>query len=468
MDKELKIQHPYFIAIILMIASFIGLFSETALNMAMTDIMVDFSISASTAQWLTTGYLLLIGILVPISALLMKWFTTKQLLISALTFALIGAITAAFSPTFTFLLVGRLVQAVGTGILLPLSMSVILLVFPIEKRGLMMGLMGMVITAAPAFGPTVAGLIIEVSNWTYIFWISSLLYIILLLASYSRIENVSEITKPKIDTVSILLSSVGFGSIIYALSMLAEVNLLNVKVWTIMVVGIISLIIFYFRQKKIVTPIVNLNVFKFKAFTNGTILSFLGMLIILSTAILFPIYLKGALLVSALSAGLIMLPGNIFEIVITPVVGAFFNKIGARKFLLFGFLLTLIGNLIIILSTQSSADYWQVTIACIFIFSGAAMIVMPAQTHGLNQLSRDLYNDGSAVMNTLNQIAGAIGTTVAIALYTLGSQAETGKLTNISESIAISAGVRFTFYFISIVSVIGIIVTFFGTKEELN
>lgn len=152
-----QVRNPKAMAFVLMFGAFIGLFSETALNMALTNIMEDFSILTATAQWLTTGYLLTLGILVPVSVLLIQWFTTKQLVVSSLIFSIIGTILAALAPNFTLLLIGRLIQAIGTGILLPLMMNVILLIFPIHKRGAVMGLMGLVITTAPAIGPTVAG-----------------------------------------------------------------------------------------------------------------------------------------------------------------------------------------------------------------------------------------------------------------------------------------------------------------------
>ena len=231
METHVKVKHPKLMAAILMVGAFIGLFSETALNMALTNVMDDFAISPAIAQWLTTGYLLVLGILVPISALLMKWFSTKQLVVSSLLFAIIGTVLGALSSNFPVLLVGRLIQAIGTGLLLPVMMSVILLIFPLNKRGVMMGIMGMVITAAPALGPTVSGFIISTLDWTYIFWISALLYFILLMVGYFNLENVSEITKPRIDILSIFLSTIGFGGTIFALSTLAESSFGEIKVW---------------------------------------------------------------------------------------------------------------------------------------------------------------------------------------------------------------------------------------------
>jgi MFS transporter, DHA2 family, lincomycin resistance protein len=161
MSTQIQVKNPKTMAFILMLGAFAGLFGETALNMALSNIMEQFSVPAATAQWLTTGYLLVLAILVPISALLMKWFTTRQLVIGGLVISLLGAILAALNISFSILLLGRVVQAIGTGLLLPVMLSVMLLIFPIQKRGVVMGLMGLVITLAPALGPTLSGVIIS-------------------------------------------------------------------------------------------------------------------------------------------------------------------------------------------------------------------------------------------------------------------------------------------------------------------
>jgi len=205
MESHMKVKSPGIIAFVLMLGSFIGLFGETALNMALTDVMEEFSISPSTGQWLTTGYLLVLAILVPLSSFFARSFTTRQLIVSALSFSIVGSLLAALSVAFPVLLIGRMIQAVGTGIFLPLMFSVVLIIFPIEKRGAVMGIVGLVLTAGPALGPTIAGLIISSSNWHYIFWIMVVLYALVLLIGASKVENTSTITKPKLDIVSMHL-----------------------------------------------------------------------------------------------------------------------------------------------------------------------------------------------------------------------------------------------------------------------
>lgn len=461
METHVQVKNPKLMAFILMLGAFVGLFGETALNMALTNIMDEYSIKATLAQWLTTGYLLVLAILVPISALLMKWYTTRQLIVGGLLFSLIGAILAALSPSFAVLLAGRLIQAVGTGLLLPVMLGVVLLIFPVNKRGVVMGLMGLVITTAPAVGPTLSGFIISTLGWSYIFWISAALYILLLAIGLPKIENVSELTKPKIDILSIILSTIGFGGFIYALATMAEASFASPVVWGPFAAGIISLLLFGIRQMKMPQPMINLRVFKYPMFSLGTLAMFLSILIILSTAILLPLYLKGALFYSAAIAGILLLPGNAVNVVMSPIVGSLFDKFGARYFVITGFIIVLIGSIMFISVLSATAPVWQIVVAFMILFFGLTMTTMPSQTNALNQLPRNMYADGSAAMNTLNQVAGAAGTAIAITLFTSGQASYLVEHPQAAQPEVLSAGIKYTFYFITGISVAGLISAFF-------
>jgi MFS transporter, DHA2 family, lincomycin resistance protein len=461
MGTTIQVKNPKSMAFILMLGAFIGLFGETALNMALSNIMEQFSITAATAQWLTTGYLLVLAILVPVSALLMKWFSTRQLVIGGLLISLLGGMLAALAFNFPVLFVGRLVQAMGTGLLLPVMLSVMLLIFPIQKRGIVMGIMGLVITLAPALGPTLSGVIISTMGWPYIFWVSAIFYVILIALATFIMTNVSEITKPKIDSVSILLSTIGFGGLIFALSTMAEIPFTSAKVWGPLAVGVAALVLFVVRQLKMAQPMVNLRVFKYPMFTLATLLMFLSILVILSTAILLPLYLKGALLLSAAAAGLLLLPGNAVNVVLSPIVGALFDKWGPRYFVIIGSVFVLIGNIALLSVLSATTPVWQIVVAFMILFLGLTMVTMPAQTNGMNQLPRELYGDGSAAMNTLNQVAGAAGTAIAITLFTAGQTSFSNAFPDASQQEILAAGVKHTFYFITGISVVGLLSSFF-------
>ncbi|MBS4197923.1 DHA2 family efflux MFS transporter permease subunit [Lederbergia citri] len=466
MSTQIQVKNPKTMAFILMLGAFIGLFGETALNMALTNIMEEFSVKPATAQWLTTGYLLVLAILVPVTALLMKWFTTRQLVIGGLIISLLGTILAGLSPSFVILLFGRIVQALGTGLILPVMMTVVLLIFPISKRGVVMGLMGLVITLAPALGPTLSGVIISSIGWHFIFWISAIFYVLLTLFAVAKITNVSEITKPSIDIMSILLSTIGFGGLIFSLATMAEEAFSSPVVWIPLLVGMIALVLFGNRQMKMAQPMINLRVFKYPMFTLGTLMMFLGIIIILSSAILLPLYLKGALLFSAAVAGLLLLPGNAVNVILSPIVGSLFDKKGPRILVILGSIIIVIGNLIFASTISATTPTWQIIVAFIVLFFGLTMVMMPSQTNGLNQLPRKLYADGSAAMNTLNQVAGAAGTAIAITVFTAGQSGYLIDFPDAPQQEVLAAGVKYAFYFTTGISIVGLICSFFVKKSN--
>lgn len=468
MATHIQVKYPKSMAFVLMFGAFIGVFGETALNMALTEIMEQYSIGPATAQWLTTGYLLVLAILVPISAFIMRWFTTKQLIIGALGISLLGSIFAALAFNFPILLLGRVVQAIGTGLLIPTMMNVILLIFPMNRRAMVLGIMGLVITTAPAIGPTLSGVIISTLSWNYIFWISAVLYFVIILFGFPKLTNVGEVTKPKIDILSIFLSTIGFGGIVYGFSAMAENTFTVPIVWGPLVAGVIALFLFGVRQTKMAQPMINLSVFKYPMFSLGTCIMFMTIIIILGTGILLPIYLKSALLLSAITAGLVLLPGNAVSVVMAPIVGGLFDRVGARKFNLIGFFFVSVATISFMFIISATTPLWQIIVVFMILFFGISMIMMPAQTNALNELPRDLYADGSAAMNTLNQVAGSLGTALAITLFSAGQASFEMNFPNATGVEVLAAGIKYVFYFIVGLAILGLILAFFVRKPELK
>lgn len=464
---------PIPIVISIMIGAFIGLFSETALNMAFTNIMEDFQIGPSAVQWLTTGYLLVLGILVPVTALLIQWFTTRQLFSASLLFSILGTFVAAVAPNFEVLLLARVIQAIGTGLLLPLMTNVILVIFPPNKRGTIMGMMGLVIMFAPAAGPTLSGLIVDSLGWHSIFWICLPLLVFTFIFGLIYMQNVSKITKPKIDILSIILSSIGFGGIVFGFSSAGEGagSWLEAAVYVPILIGVIGLALFAVRQFKMDQPMLNLRVFKYPMFSIGLLMVFLCMMLILSSAILLPLYLKGGLLLTAFAAGLVLLPGGIVNGLMSPITGRLFDKYGPKYLVIPGFIITTIFSYLFTNVTNETSQMLVILMhTCLFI--GVAMIMMPSQTNGLNQLPKQYYPDGAAVMNTLQQIAGAIGTAVAISIMSAGQAgyisthgADPKDPAVISQ--ALTAGVQNAFLLALAASIVGLVVSFFIKRVKV-
>jgi len=468
MQTQVQVARPKLIAFVLMFAAFTGLFGETAMNMALTEIMADYSVTESTAQWLTTGYLLMLAVFVPLSSYLVRWFTTQQLILGAICFLLIGSILGGLAPTFVLLLIGRLVQAMGTGITLPLMFSVIISIFPIHKRGSVMGIVGLVLTAGPALGPTLSGLIISSASWHYIFWIMVVIYIVLFFVAVNKIDNISTITKPRIDVVSLLLSTIGFGGVVFALATLAEVSFSDLKVWLPLVIGVICLVLFTVRQLKMKEPMMDLRVFMSPMYALGIMMMVATMFMILSVAILTPIYLKSVLGFTAVFAGLIMLPGNVLNIIMSPIVGSNFDKVGAKTFTRIGYSLITIALILFITLISSTTPVWQVMVILCIFFVGVSMTIMPAQTNAMNALPFTKYADGSAALNTLTQVAGAAGTAVAITVFSSAQSKYIAEYGDQQPLEFLAYGIKHALIPVLIVAVIGLGCSLFIKNSRLE
>ncbi|MDL4842600.1 MDR family MFS transporter [Aquibacillus rhizosphaerae] len=450
----------------LLICGFVGMFSETALNIAMTNLMEVFQISAATAQWLTTGFLLTLGILMPISGVLLQIFTTRQMFTGSLISLIVGTLIAALAFNFEMLMLARVLQAVGMSLLLPLLFNTVLVIYPPEKRGAAMGFVGLVIMFAPATGPTIGGLLIEYLTWHYIFWLSLPLLIIGLLIGLKYLKNVTDVTKPRIDLLSVLLSTVGFGGIVFGFSKAGEgaEGWSSMVVVTSIVVGLVALVLFILRQNLMNVPMLNLSVFKFPMYTIGLLLILSCMMIVMTSMIILPMFLQTGAGLSVFIAGLMLLPGSALNGILSPLVGRLFDRYGPKWLVTPG--LVLVAVMLWFLTTISPASSVAFIVALhIGLMVGVSLIWMPAQTNGLNQLPPELYPHGTAVLNTLQQVAGAIGIAVAISILTGGmekylhSSSDPTQLTEIAN--AMTVGSQSVFWFTMLIALIGLILAFF-------
>lgn len=453
------------ILISLLLAGFIGMFSETALNVALSDLMNVLQITPSTAQWLTTAYLLTLGILVPISGLLLQWFTTRQLFVAALCFSILGTFLAAVSPNFEFLLTARVVQAMGTALLLPLMFNTILVIIPPAKRGAAMGLIGLVIMVAPAIGPTIAGLLIESLSWHWIFWLSLPFLVIALVCGILFMQNVTKVTKPRIDALSIVLSSLGFGGIVYGFSSAGGTDGWGTpKVIIPIIIGIVALALFVFRQVKMKEPMINMRAFKYPMFVVGVVMVFIAMMVILSSMLILPMYLQQGQGYTAFKAGLLLLPGGLINGLMSPLMGRLFDKYGPKWLVIPGLIIIAVSLWFFSSITATSTVVFVIVLHSALMI-GVSMIFMPAQTNGINQLPMELYPDGTAIMNTLQQVAGAIGTALAVSIMTAGTNSFLKGVADPEDPVnmlsAFTNGVQNAFIFGMIVSIVGLVVAFF-------
>lgn len=405
-----------FVVILVMILGvFAAILNETLLNVALPIIMTDVGVSPSKAQWLTTGYLLVIGVLIPVTAYLIRRYTTRQLFISAMSLFLAGTLIAAIAPGFSLLLLGRVLQASGTGLLFPLLTNVVFAMVPIHKRGSAMGTIGIVITFAPAIGPTLSGIVVEHFSWRVLFYGVIPVALFVILFALAKLKNVTETTKPKVDLLSLLLSTVGFGGIVFGFSSAGEGSggWAGYQVIIPIAVGILSLLLFIWRQLVIKEPLLDLRTFQFPVFRMSTLIMMIVMMAMFSGMMLLSIYLQDALGYTPLQAGLVMLPGGIIMGIMSPITGRLFDRFGAKWLAVIG--LTLIGHSMwqfafITLSTS----YSKIMILNTLFMLGISMLMMPVMTNALNELPQPLYPHGTAIISTLQQTSGAVGTALLV------------------------------------------------------
>lgn len=453
------------IMISLIIGAFFAILNETLLNIALITLMEEFNITLPTVQWMATGFMLVMGIVIPVSALLLQWFTTRQLFIGTMTIFTIGTIIAASAPTFPMLLAGRLTQAIGTGMLMPIMFNVLLLIYPPQTRGKIMGLLGLVIMFAPAIGPTLSGVIVEYLGWRYLFIIVIPFTVFSILFAFKFLVNVSEVTKPKIDWLSVLLSTIGFGGTIYGFSSVgqSEAGFTNIEVLLPMVAGLVSIVLFVLRQLKLDEPVMDVRVFKFPMFTHAVVMFILIVMTMFASELILPLYMQGALLLSAATAGLVLLPGSILNGLMSPFMGALFDKVGPRVMMMPA-TIVLAGTMFMFSRLDLNTPTWLIVVGFMLIMLSVSATMMPAETNGLNQLPKRYYPHGTAVISCLQPLAGAIGVSVFISILNTRQAHYLNGVSNPESEQAVResfvAGVELVYFIIFIFTLVAVLLSF--------
>lgn len=458
---------------VLVAGCFLSTLNQTLLNVALSNLMEVFSVSATTVQWMFTGFMLVNGILVPITAYLMKRFTTRQLFISSMSFLLIGSILCAIAPTFTILLIGRMIQAVGAGIVMPLLMSVVMFLFPPEKRGTMMGYIGFAIIFAPAIAPTLSGFVIEYLSWRWLFIGLIPLFVIILLLSIKYLVNVTEKEESKLDVTSVILSTIGFGLILYGFSSAGNSGWNDSIVLSSIIIGLITITLFCMRQIKSSDPLLNLDVFKNKLFTITTIINVMITMMMYADMILLPLYLQDGRSFTAFEAGLVLLPGAIINAFLSPVTGKIYDRYGAKFVFVIG-LIFIIPSMWVVTDLTESTTFTFLMIRTIFLRIGLSFITMPLNTANLNALSTKLVSHGTAINNTIRQLSGAVGTAIIITIFTAQTSGHAENLSQDSpnasnatiQSLASVLGSSDAYYFMTILAIIALLLVLFVPSQK--
>ncbi|WP_026693045.1 DHA2 family efflux MFS transporter permease subunit [Peribacillus kribbensis] len=406
---------PYGIITILMIGAFISMLNETLLNVALPSIMKDLSVGASTVQWLATGYMLVNGVMIPATAFLIQKYSVRGLFLTAMVLFTAGTIIAGFAHVFPLLLTARMIQAAGSAIMMPLLMNVMLTSFPPEKRGAAMGMFGLVFIFAPAVGPTLSGYLIEHNSWRILFHLVSPIAAVTLVVGFFLLKDKKEKIVLQLDILSLVLSSIAFGGLLYGFSSAGDKGWDSPYVYVTIAAGAICLVLFIVRQNFLDKPMLNFKVYKYPMFALSSAISIVISMAMFSAMLLMPIYLQTLRGISPVKSGLLLLPGSLLMGIMSPITGKLFDKFGGRA-------LAVIGLVIMTFTTYmfSNLTFDTSYTTLILLYSarmfGMSMVMMPVMTNGLNQLPAHLYPHGTAMNNTLQQVSGAIGSALLVTI----------------------------------------------------
>lgn len=458
---RVEVTHPYLVMMGLYLGAFIGMFSETALNIALPQLMQVFHVDTSVAQWLVVGYMLVIGLVLPFASLLMKLFPVRKLVMFALSVFMIGALVSGCAINFPLLLCGRLMQGIGTGLILPIMFSVVLEVFPASKIGQAMGFTSLIIMFAPAIGPTLSGIILGFASWRILFFIFAIILCVGLIFTYKYCVNPYKIVKVKVDSYSCLTSCLGFGGLVLGAGLASMYGWISCPVIISLLVGIVSLILYCRRQLSMENPILNLNAFKIRNFSVGTILVMINFGITLSAMYILPQYLQNGAGYAVVATGIIMLPGGIINAIVSLSAGKFYDKMGAKSLGRMGFLLSMIG-VVLFLRTTKSSSLAYIILCHVMVMIGVPLAMSPCQSYGLNALPENMSTDGSTIQNMMQQVLGAMSTAVSTSLLGIGTLAYQG----INTQDAFMNGVHYAFVFTFILAFIGFVLSFKIKEEE--
>ncbi|HFU9300350.1 TPA: DHA2 family efflux MFS transporter permease subunit [Staphylococcus aureus] len=401
----------------LLFGMFIAILNQTLLNVALPKINTEFNISASTGQWLMTGFMLVNGILIPITAYLFNKYSYRKLFLVALVLFTIGSLICAISMNFPIMMVGRVLQAIGAGVLMPLGSIVIITIYPPEKRGAAMGTMGIAMILAPAIGPTLSGYIVQNYHWNVMFYGMFIIGIIAILVGFVWFKLYQYTTNPKADIPGIIFSTIGFGALLYGFSEAGNKGWGSVEIETMFAIGIIFIILFVIRELRMKAPMLNLEVLKFPTFTLTTVINMVVMLSLYGGMILLPIYLQDLRGFSALDSGLLLLPGSLIMGLLGPFAGKLLDTIGLKPLAIFGIAVMTYATWEL---TKLNMDTPYMTIMGIYVLRsfGMAFIMMPMVTAAINALPGRLASHGNAFLNTMRQLAGSIGTAILVTVMT--------------------------------------------------
>jgi DHA2 family lincomycin resistance protein-like MFS transporter len=446
---------------VLLVSTFVVMLNETAMTVAIPRFMEALNVPATAAQWLTTAFLLTMAVVIPITGFLLQRMNTRPVFMLAMSLFSLGTLTAALAPGLEMLIFGRVIQAAGTAIMMPLLMTTVMTLVPPNERGKMMGNISIVMSVAPAIGPAAAGIILNYLEWRWLFIIVLPISLGALALGWRMMLNVTTPRYAPLDVLSVILSAIAFGGVVYGLSNIGVDTGSPVPAWIPLVVGLVTMVVFVLRQLQLQKKdgaLLDLRTLKIANFTISMAMIAVMMLAMFGTVILLPIYLVQILGFDTLGTGFLLMPGALLMGLLGPFVGRLFDKVGPRPLIIPA--IFLVSAVLWAMTLLGTDTWWPLILAGHITMSlGFAFLFGPLFTTSLSSVPPQLYSHGSAVLGSIQQVAGAAGVALFIALMsaTTASLAAAGAI----PAEALAAGIRTAFTVGAIISFVPVVLSFF-------
>lgn len=457
---------------LLLVAAFVAILNETTMAIAIPELNASLGIPPELGQWLTSAFMLTMAVVIPTTGFLLQRFTTRQIFLAAMILFSTGTLICLVAPGFTVLLVGRVVQAAGTGIMMPLLMTTMMNVVPPHSRGRMMGRVGLVISLAPAIGPTMSGIVLDSLGWRWLFAIVLPIALVALGLGAKWMTNLGESTHAPIDVVSVVLSVFAFGGIVFGLSQFGGGQggdgggASTTSAWTAIVAGLVFLALFAWRQltlQKEDRALLDLRVFSAKNYVIAVVIMAVVSLAMFGTFSLLPLYLQNVAGLNATQSGLVLLPGSILMGVLAPIMGRIYDARGPRTLLIPGSVM-IAASMFSYSMVGVGTPTWVLVVIQTVMSLGLAASFTPLFSASLGSLEPKLYSHGSAALNTMQQVAGAAGTALLISIYS--SALHSGEAAGRSVEESGAPGAHHAFLLAAIIALVPVVLSFFIKKPE--
>ena len=437
---------PYAVLNWLVVAAFVVILNETVMVNAIPRLMAQFDVTESAGQWLSTAFMLTMAVVIPTTGWILQRFTTRQTFAAAMATFIAGTVLAAAAPTFGVLIAARVVQATGTAVMIPLLMTTLMTIVPEHDRGRVMGNVTLAISVAPALGPTVAGVILQVASWRWLFLVMLPIAAVITVAALRKLTDVGETKPGSLDVPSLLLAALGFGSLVFGLSALGPEAAAPTSPWLLIGGGLAVVAVFAWRQRRRVRhpdgPLLDLRTLAHATYAKAIVLQACAFLTMMGAMILLPLTLQDLRGLSALSTGLLVAPGGLAMGLAGPRVGRAYDRVGARPLMIPGSI-AVVAGLAALSMLAATGPLPLVVAAHLVLMVGLATLMAPAFTLGLGALPMELYSHGSSLLGATQQVAAAIGTAVSVAV--LAGRSASLSAAGAAPDVAYAGGVAWAF-----------------------